>query len=158
MTDDYCITTHSAGETSSLGERIGVLLHTGICIALQGQLGAGKTQLVKGIARGCGVPDDVMVNSPTFVIINEYPGRLCVHHIDAYRLAGGDELVALGFEEMVQSGAVVVVEWASRVDSIIPEDHLSVGMEHAGDTVRRICCRATGKWSGQVVSALRASP
>ena len=157
MTSNFCITTHSPEETRSLGERIGALLRSGICIALRGPLGAGKTQLVKGIATGCGVPNDVMVNSPTFVIINEYPGRLCVHHIDAYRLSGGDELVALGFEEMVQSGAVVIVEWADRVALVVPEDHLCVSLEHAGDTVRRICCRATGERSGEVVVALGAS-
>ncbi len=154
MTDEHRLTTHSPADTHAVGARIGASLCGRACIALDGPLGAGKTQLTKGIAKGCGVGPDVTVNSPTFVIVNEYAGRVRIFHIDAYRLSGCEELDAIGFDEMLESDSVVIVEWSDRVASIIPDDHLAIRMEHAGDTIRDIRIRATGERSRRILGAL----
>ncbi len=113
-------TTASVAETIALGRRIGEQISQGDVLALVGRLGAGKTHLAKGIAIGLGVVDERGVNSPTFVLVNEYDGRLPIHHIDAYRLSSADELAALGFEEMLADPCVVLIEWADRVVSAVP--------------------------------------
>lgn len=152
------MTTHSAGETAAFGARLGRSMDGGLCVGLVGPLGAGKTQFVRGVAAGLDVPADVVVNSPTFVIVNEYPGRLYIYHIDAYRLCGAEELSAVGFEEMVRDSAVVLVEWADRVVGVLPHDCLHVRFEHAGETVRRITLSARGERSRRALAALGASP
>ncbi len=148
---EHTFVTNSLEETADLGRRIGRSLQAGACVALNGPLGAGKTHLVKGIAVGLDVPSDVMVNSPTFVIINEYPGRLNVYHIDAYRLSGSDELSATGFDEMLASGGVILIEWAERVADLLPTNRLDVRIEHTGDHARRFALRAAkDSWPAHV--------
>jgi len=98
-------TSRSTAETFAFGQALGGLLQSGDFVALTGQLGAGKTHLVKGLAVGLGVPADEPVVSPTFVLVREYIGRLKLYHIDAYRLGGAAELFALGLEEMGPSRA-----------------------------------------------------
>lgn len=114
MTTTLEISSDSPDQTIEIGQLIASILRCGDIVALVGQLGAGKTQLTKGIALGLGVSDSRLVNSPTFVLVNEYSGSVPVHHIDAYRLNSAAEFEALGFDEMVQGG-VVIVEWADRV-------------------------------------------
>lgn len=99
---------------------MGAALLPGSVVALVGELGAGKTHLVKGIAVELGVASEKLVNSPTFVLVNEYAGRIPIIHVDAYRLAGAAQLAAIGFDEMCARGGVVLVEWADRVRSEIP--------------------------------------
>lgn len=152
---ELCVTTHSQEETRELGRKMGQVLGSGDCIGLIGALGAGKTELVKGIATGAGVPPPVVVNSPTFVITNEYPGRVYIYHIDAYRLSGPDELAAIGFAEMSTSG-VVVVEWADRVSGIMPADRVTVHMEHVSETARRITFTALQPSCHRIIAALSA--
>jgi tRNA threonylcarbamoyladenosine biosynthesis protein TsaE len=135
--DSFAIETRSPEETLQLGERIGKSISDGLVIALIGPLGAGKTQCVKGLARGIGEADARKVTSPTFTLVQEYRGRLTLYHIDAYRLKSAAELAALGFDEMIGSGSVVVVEWADRAPSIIPRDALTIRIEPTGDTSRR---------------------
>jgi tRNA threonylcarbamoyladenosine biosynthesis protein TsaE len=130
--------TRDVAETLALGERLGRDLQPGLVVALIGTLGSGKTHLVKGVSRGNAVPDDVTVNSPTFVLVNEYPGRVYIHHIDAYRLHGARELEALGFDEMAADGGAVFVEWADRVPESMPENHVRIDIQITGDTHRRI--------------------
>ena len=105
-----CLVTDSPAATRAVGVRIGESLRTGDCVALIGHLGAGKTEPVKGSATGAGVPSDVTVNSPTFVMVNEYPGRVRVFHLDAYRLGGAGDLATLGFDEMLAGGGVILFE------------------------------------------------
>jgi tRNA threonylcarbamoyladenosine biosynthesis protein TsaE len=112
------IITYSAEETVSEGRRIGQALHGGEVIGLYGPLGAGKTHLVKGIADGLGAGHEETVNSPTFVLVNEYSGRLRLYHVDAYRLDSPADLERIGFEELPGADSVVVVEWADRVESV----------------------------------------
>ncbi|MBP7746790.1 MAG: tRNA (adenosine(37)-N6)-threonylcarbamoyltransferase complex ATPase subunit type 1 TsaE [Phycisphaerae bacterium] len=130
------------GRTLALGRRLGRLLRTGDFLALTGPLGAGKTQLIKGVAAGLGVPTEQPVVSPTFVLVREYVGRLKLYHIDAYRLTGAAELLALGVDEMLaEPGSVVAVEWADRVAEAVPACAAWIELEHAGRTQRRVRIR-----------------
>jgi tRNA threonylcarbamoyladenosine biosynthesis protein TsaE len=142
---EFEITTNSTEETFALGKRLGRLLGAGDVIALSGPLGAGKTYLVKGIALGLGVADSRGVRSPTFVLVNEYTGRVKLYHVDAYRLAGASELDALGASEFMSSGGVTVVEWADRVEAALPKEHLRVECRYAGETSRTYRFSARGK-------------
>ncbi len=138
--DAWRMVLESAGEeqTQALWRRIGSVLEPGDVIGLVGPLGAGKTQLAKGLAVGLGVADSRQVNSPTFVLVNEYAGRMHVYHLDVYRLSRVAELEALGFEEMCGGAAVVMVEWADRVRPALGPDALWVELSPAGATQRRL--------------------
>ena len=106
--------SHSPAETGSLGERWGRAAQTGLVIGLSGELGAGKTQLVKGLARGLGIP--ARVHSPTFTLVNEYGGgRLRLFHLDLYRLETRGQIVSAGLEEFLQPDGVTVIEWAEKM-------------------------------------------
>lgn len=137
------VTTHSPEETGRLAKSIAGRLTGGEVIALTGELGAGKTHFVKGLAEGLGI-DPNIVTSPTFVLINEYEGRLHVYHFDAYRLSDAGELEALGCYEMFAGDGVCVVEWAERVEACLPADRLAIHIEHAGPTAREIALTPTG--------------
>jgi tRNA threonylcarbamoyladenosine biosynthesis protein TsaE len=128
------ITTRSELETTAFGERLGTTLTAGSTLLLVGDLGAGKTTLVRGIAKGLGVdPDEV--SSPTFVLINEYRGRLTLHHVDLYRIDGA-AVDDLGLEELSASG-VVVIEWADRLPRP-PVGATRITMTDKGDNIREI--------------------
>lgn len=133
--------------TQEIGRRLGAALCAGDVLALVGPLGSGKTTLVKGLAGGAGVHDLRQVNSPTFVIVNEYEApqakTLHIFHIDVYRLRGSGDLEAIGFDEMCRTGAVLV-EWADRVTDLMPEDCLQITIEPTGDNSRRLTCSAGG--------------
>ena len=116
--------TTSPEATFALGEALGRSLIGGITIGLVGPLGAGKTQLVKGIAAGNAIDDTRRVTSPTFTLVHEYGGRLCLYHLDAYRVSGPKEFLSLGFDEFVRRDSAVVVEWADRVRPIMPDEAL----------------------------------
>lgn len=129
----------SPAQTFAVGRGLGGLLRGGEFIALSGPLGAGKTQFVKGLAAGLGVPEDEPVVSPTFVLVREYAGEaLTLFHIDAYRLSSAEELLALGLEEMRSPDSVVAVEWADRTPDAIPPDACRIELAHAGATERTI--------------------
>jgi tRNA threonylcarbamoyladenosine biosynthesis protein TsaE len=131
-------TTRGPEETESFGAELAARLRPGDCVALVGPLGAGKTALVRGIARGLGVDDPAAVASPTYVLVHEYDGPVPVYHIDLYRMADPDaELADLGLDEMLADG-VVLIEWADRTDAALPRPRWHVAMAHAGPTSRRI--------------------
>lgn len=156
LEDDKCIST-SVDETLALGELLGRLLSGGLVVGLVGPLGAGKTQLVKGIAVGNGLDDAREVTSPTFTLVHEHPGKVPLFHLDAYRLSKPQELVALGFDEMVGSDAAVVVEWADRVSLAMPDDTLWIELTITGDSSREVAFRASGPVSGGFLDAVRAT-
>jgi tRNA threonylcarbamoyladenosine biosynthesis protein TsaE len=136
------ITTRSAQKTIELGAAIGQQLRGGEVIALVGPLGSGKTHLIKGLAAGAGALDRTEVNSPTFVIINEYQGRLRIFHIDAYRMKSETEFEMLGFDDLLTPESVVVVEWADKVEAVVSQTHpIRVELQHAGRTRRTIAFR-----------------
>ena len=124
------------GQTVALGERIGALLKPGAVLALRGGLAAGKTTLVKGIAKGLGIADDIV--SPTYTLIREYSGRLRLFHMDAYRLGGSDEFLSIGVEEYLYGDGVSVIEWSERVEEMLPENAVRISLEALPDGVRRI--------------------
>ncbi|MDI3534779.1 MAG: tRNA threonylcarbamoyladenosine biosynthesis protein TsaE [Thermosediminibacterales bacterium] len=116
--------TESVEETQNLGERIGKNLQPGDVICLVGELGSGKTALAQGIARGLGVKD--YITSPTFNIIKEYMGRYPLYHMDVYRLGGVHEMDDLGYEEYFYSNGITLIEWADRIQEILPEEYLLI--------------------------------
>ena len=144
--------------TQEIGRQLGGTLACGHVVALIGPLGSGKTTLVKGIADGAGVIDPRQVNSPTFVIVNEYEAGpegsgLRTYHVDAYRLRSSRDLEALGFDEMYTQGAVVI-EWADRVEPLLPDDRLTIAMASIDDYRRRLTCVAGGPASELLLTCL----
>jgi tRNA threonylcarbamoyladenosine biosynthesis protein TsaE len=132
--------SHSVADTEAVAASLAQTLRGGECIALDGDLGAGKTQFVRGLVRGLGGSGRA-VSSPTFVLLNVYdapPIRLPVFHLDAYRLAGADDFEAIGFSELLTQGGVVVVEWAGRVEDLLPADRINVRIAAQGHHDRRI--------------------
>ena len=139
MSNNIDITTHSPGETIEFGRKLGLKLKGDEVIALCGPLGSGKTHLIKGIAAGAGAQDQAHVNSPTFVIVNEYAGRLDIYHIDAYRLDTVSEFEALGFDDFCYPQSVVLIEWADKIEAALDGvDYIRIRLEHAGETAREI--------------------
>lgn len=114
----------SVDKTLSLGKQLGKLVHPGDIICLNGDLGAGKTHLTKGIAEGLEIYDHI--TSPTFTIVNEYYGRLKLYHFDVYRVNDPDEISAIGFDEYIFSDGVSVIEWSKYIEELIPNNHLSI--------------------------------
>ena len=130
------IQSHSAAETEALGARLAERLGPGDVVALTGELGAGKTCFTQGLARGLGVAGRAV--SPTFVLINEYRGRLPVHHVDAYRTESLTELLDLGLDELFSGDGVTIVEWADKLLPLLPAHTVHVHIEGVGDEVRTI--------------------
>ncbi|MCR4404275.1 MAG: tRNA (adenosine(37)-N6)-threonylcarbamoyltransferase complex ATPase subunit type 1 TsaE [Candidatus Acetothermia bacterium] len=132
------VCTKSPEETAALGERLAEELKPGACVALIGELGAGKTTLIKGLARGLGVPEKEVL-SPTFVLVREHRGgRLPLFHVDAYRLAGPEELQEIGLEEYLLSEGITVIEWADRIPQALPPGCLEIRLEIISERERRI--------------------
>ena len=130
--------SNSVAETEAIAAELAQSLHGGECIALNGNLGAGKTQFVRGLVQGLNGPSRG-VSSPTFVLLNVYPGgRLTVYHLDAYRVSGADDFEAIGFSELLDQGGVVVVEWAQRVKDLLPENCIQISIDPLGENSRRI--------------------
>jgi len=113
-------------ETEALGRRLGEVLFPGAVVALIGPLGAGKTHLVRAIAEGLGILNSRVVNSPTFVLCQEYNARLPIAHFDAYRLKNAHEFADLGVWEYFEGDGVTLIEWADRVADVLPADHLEI--------------------------------
>jgi tRNA threonylcarbamoyladenosine biosynthesis protein TsaE len=162
MATAHTITSSSVEETFRIGAALGRHAAGGAVLAMNGPLGAGKTHLAKGIATGIEVEDPRVVTSPTFVIINEYHGRLKIQHIDAYRLESGGELAALGFDELAAPDAVVLIEWAGRIETELPTDHLAVDITVTGETRRELTWHTTGPqaaaWLAATLEDLSAKP
>ncbi|TMB57937.1 MAG: tRNA (adenosine(37)-N6)-threonylcarbamoyltransferase complex ATPase subunit type 1 TsaE [Chloroflexi bacterium] len=138
------IVTSAAAETRARGRELGQAAKPGAFLALIGPLGAGKTEMAKGVAEGLGVTS--VVNSPTFVLMNEHQGRLRLFHIDAYRLSDPEEAIAAGLLEERQADGVTVAEWADRLDGWLPSDRLELTIEPDPQLAdrRTIIWRATG--------------
>ena len=127
-------------------------------MALVGDLGTGKTTLTQGIAQGLGI-DPSTVKSPSFVLMKEYrSGRLPLYHFDLYRLEGFTDIQRMGYEDYLDSDGVVVIEWAERLETLLPVEHLRVDLEHVSDCARRLVCRASGPRYAPIIDALRLTP
>ena len=130
------VETHSVSETEALGERLAKCLRAGAVVALYGDLGAGKTALVRGMARGLDISESV--SSPTFTLVNEYPGDPALFHFDMYRLKDSSELYGIGWEDYLDRNGICVVEWSERVADAIPSDAVTLRFERLGENDRRI--------------------
>ncbi len=139
MSRERRVITARPEETEAVGERLAESLSPGAVVALTGELGAGKTCFVQGLARGLGVT--TRATSPTFVLINEYRGRLPVHHVDLYRLASLTEAMDLGLLELLDGDGVSVVEWADRITPLLPARAIHVSIDGLGDEPRTIVIR-----------------
>ena len=128
--------SHNESETEELGSRLAAGLPNGAVVAMYGDLGAGKTAFVRGMARGLGL--NCRVSSPTFTIVNEYLGERALIHFDMYRLSGAEELFEIGWEDYLNRGAVCAVEWSEKVQDAFFGDEITVTIEKLGETERRI--------------------
>ncbi|PYN39848.1 MAG: tRNA (adenosine(37)-N6)-threonylcarbamoyltransferase complex ATPase subunit type 1 TsaE [Candidatus Rokuibacteriota bacterium] len=133
------ITSERPEETEDAGERLGRTLGPGAVVALTGELGVGKTCFIQGLVRGLGVTG--RATSPTFVLINQYPGRVPVYHVDAYRTESLTELIDLGLLELLGGGGVTVIEWADKLESLLPPEAIHVHIDGVGDQPRAITIR-----------------
>lgn len=146
--------TTSADETESLGERIGRALEPETVIALIGDLGAGKTTLTKGIGRGLESSD--LIHSPTFTLIHEHRGRIPIYHFDVYRLGGPEQMEDLGYEDYFYGKGVSIVEWAERIEELLPPDHLEIRITAQESDERTFEIRATGPYSAHILEKIEA--
>jgi tRNA threonylcarbamoyladenosine biosynthesis protein TsaE len=143
----FDVISNSPEETIDLGHRLGSQLKGGEVIGICGPLGSGKTHLIKGIAAGAGAEDSKQVNSPTFVIVNEYAGRLDIYHVDAYRLSSVAEFEMLGFDEYCRPDSAVLIEWADKIESALQSvDYIRIELQHDGETKRKIQIQNIGEY------------
>jgi len=138
------LATASPEETRAVGEALAGMLRPGDVVSLTGDLGAGKTTLVQGAARALGVQDPVL--SPTFLLVREYEGRVPIYHLDVYRLERLQEVLDLGFEELMDRRAIVFVEWGDAIDMLLPAEHLQVELTLPADGQER---RISVSWYGR---------
>ena len=150
--------TKSASETIRLGKRIGAVLQPGDVVALVGELGAGKTQFIKGLASGAGVGKPTYVSSPSFTLINEYPARVPFYHIDLFRLESQKEVAGLGLEDYFQGGVITAIEWADKIPSLLPAEMLSVHIMYTGKNTRSIEITGKGKRYEELLNEVMSSP
>jgi tRNA threonylcarbamoyladenosine biosynthesis protein TsaE len=154
------ILTRDVEETYALGRRIGAQAEANQFIALHGDLGAGKTHLVRGIAEGARVATPGLVSSPTYVICNIYPRdphdakSRAVFHLDAYRTNGEEDFTSLGFDDILGQDAIVVVEWAARIPELLPPDHLAIAIAVEAENERRFAFTATGPQSARLLARI----
>ncbi|MDQ5985723.1 MAG: tRNA threonylcarbamoyladenosine biosynthesis protein TsaE [Syntrophus sp. SKADARSKE-3] len=137
-----------------MGKILGECAEKGDLIALIGDLGTGKTCLTQGIARGLGVPETYAVTSPTFTLINEYPGRHILYHLDVYRLSGANDMEDMGYEDYFYGKGVTVIEWAEKILEILPGHTLYVRLAYKGDTEREVCVKGEDGHIKKIMKAL----
>jgi tRNA threonylcarbamoyladenosine biosynthesis protein TsaE len=130
--------SESAEQTFAAGFAIGQKAAPGDVFALSGELGAGKTCFAGGLAGGLGVGDDYVITSPTFTLVNEYPGRCRLYHLDVYRLGRVDELDDLGYDEFIAGKGVVVIEWAEKIESALPADAIYIHFIYRDENARTL--------------------
>ena len=152
---DYRFSSTSEAQTEGLARVLSEALEPGMVLALVGQLGAGKTRLVRAICESLGV-DRRDVASPTFVLVHEYDRRLRIFHFDVYRLRQSSDFLDLGADEYLNSDGVCLIEWADRVEGLLPADHLRIEIVATGETTRDFCFIAKGPKSARLVAHLKA--
>jgi len=151
-----CLISKSAEETLEIGRIIGEQLGAGDVLALTGDLGSGKTCLTQGIARGLRVPEEYRITSPTFTLINEYPGRVRLYHMDMYRLTGPEDLADMGYEDYFYGDGVVVIEWAEKITDVLPAENLRASLRYINESSREIRMAGGAGKAGRIIAALKA--
>lgn len=139
------VITHSPEETVEMAAKLAASLREGDLIALVGEIGAGKTMFVKGLAKGLGVAEPLYVNSPSFVVMKEYHGDKDLYHFDIYRLDLRSFAETVDYERYFYGGGVTAVEWADRIKDLLPEDHLEVRVEYGDGDQRKFTLTPVGK-------------
>jgi tRNA threonylcarbamoyladenosine biosynthesis protein TsaE len=145
MDKKVVIQTHRASETIRIGKSIGSRLLPGDVVALVGELGAGKTQFIKGLAAGVGIGPPDYISSPSFKLINEYPGKITLYHIDLFRLEGEKEAEELGLEDYFQGRGITAIEWADKIPSLLPEEIVWIEIHYTGENTRSLEILGKGK-------------
>lgn len=145
------VTTRSPEETRELGRTLGSCLRRGMMLYLMGDLGSGKTAFVQGLALGLEVPSEYYVTSPTFTLVNEYPGRLLLYHIDLYRLEDAVDFEDIGLFDLPEEDAVAAVEWAERLHSADRGEGITVRFEIEDEAVRRVRLFPSGLAAGDLI-------
>lgn len=146
--------TDSPQQTEILGKRLGSLLGPGDVITLSGELGGGKTCFVRGVVAATSPAALEMVASPTFAILNEYPGRPSILHYDCYRLRGSDDAFELGFEEQLSSSSICLIEWPERIQAILPDQRIDILFDYLDENRRRITLIAHGRRATEQLTSL----
>ncbi len=154
MIGSWSVLSRSVRQTQSLGARLGKLLTGGEIIGLIGELGAGKTCFVRGMAEGLEVGPKAWIRSPTFTLINEYHGRLPVYHIDLYRVASCDQLESLNLREYLYSDGVSLVEWFEHLPAGEVDEYMEVKLAYANGSRREITFSTHGARYAAIVEAL----
>ena len=150
------LVTESPEETQRLGNRLGKLAQVGDVFLLVGGLGAGKTCLTQGIAWGLDI--EGYATSPSFVVVNQYQGRLPLYHMDLYRLDRLEEVIELGLDDYLYGRGVCVVEWAEKALDMFPKEHLLVEMSYLSDTSRNLVLKPVGERYVELLSQLNTAP
>jgi len=148
------IETKSASETVQIGKKIGSRLLSGDVVALVGELGAGKTQFIKGLAAGAGVGKPTYISSPSFTLINEYAGRIPFYHIDLFRLRTEKEAEELGLEEYFQGRGITAIEWADKIPSLLPKEILWIHIHYTGKNSRSLEILGKGKHYEELIKII----
>ncbi len=152
--------SHSATQTIWVGQQVGAFLKPGDLVLLFGTFGVGKTHLTKGLAGAFGVPESD-ITSPTFVLVNNYVGdkahgRTRLHHIDLYRLEGGaDDFESIGLDELWDTDAICIIEWAERIGEALPTEYLAIQIDHLTDSKRLMRITPHGERYQQLVTQLK---
>jgi tRNA threonylcarbamoyladenosine biosynthesis protein TsaE len=154
----FIFLSNSPAATSAMGKKIGERLEPGSLVALIGDLGCGKTLLTRGICRGLGV-DLRRVNSPTFVLVNEYRGRLPVFHFDLYRLGDAPDVVELGFTDYLAraTSGLIIIEWAEKILSVLPKDLIKIEFEVVAARKRRLIFSSSSRKYDKLLKGLEIS-
>jgi tRNA threonylcarbamoyladenosine biosynthesis protein TsaE len=144
------ITSTSPEHTGRIGAQLAAVLRPGDAIELRGELGSGKTTLVRSVVAGLGM-DESKVSSPTFVIANEYEedGKPTVVHVDAYRLSGSDDLDSIGWERIIDGSAIVFIEWPERIAEAMPQTTAVINLSQLGESVRRLDIQTPSSWNNR---------
>ncbi len=157
MNSSLTFLSRSEQDTDKLGHALASVLTDGLPIALNGQLGSGKTRFVRALCRGLNI-DTSVVNSPTFVIMQLYTdGRIPVAHFDTYRLGDLDEFLSIGADEYLLSDDwLCLIEWADRISEALPEDHIEIRITQVAETTREFHLASTGPRSHAIIQALQS--
>ncbi len=140
MKEEFVFTTNSPDETENLGKNVAKAPSPNTVIAFKGDLGAGKTCFVRGLAQGLGFFGET--NSPTFSIVNEYiGGRLPLYHFDMYRIESWSDLYSIGFFDYLENGGVLAIEWSENIENALPEDAAEISITNESDNIRKITIR-----------------
>ncbi len=158
MPPSVLLSSENPAYTFQFGKNLGMHLVPGDVVALVGELGAGKTTLTQGIVRGLGVGEEHYIGSPTFTLINEYAGRMPVYHLDFYRIETPSEIVNLGLEEYLHGEGVAVIEWADKIEALLPEDHVKITLQYIDRTVRTLEIAGTGKRYAALIETVVREP